>query len=136
MAVGYVGASRHVLVVDDVEGNRELLSGILLRMGFAVGSAGNGQEALQHLATHRCDVVLMDVSMPVMDGLEATRRIRLEPSLLKLPVVVVSANATAAARAHSLAAGANGFLAKPIDPAALMNVLAEQLRLEWIMPRC
>lgn len=136
MAVGYVGASRHVLVVDDVEGNRELLSGILLRMGFAVDSAGNGQEALQHLATHRCDVVLMDVSMPVMDGLEATRRIRLEPSLLKLPVVVVSANATAAARAHSLAAGANGFLAKPIDPAALMNVLAEQLRLEWIMPRC
>ncbi|MFM8900417.1 MAG: ATP-binding protein [Burkholderiales bacterium] len=133
-AVGYVGASRQILVVDDVTDNCELLSGILRRLGFVVHSARNGQEALQHLASHPCDMVLMDVAMPVMDGLEATRRIRLRPLLRQLPVVVVSANATATDRAHSLAAGANDFLPKPIDPAALVTVLAEQLRLQWIMP--
>ncbi len=132
LAVGYAGDPRQVLVVDDVPRNCEMLTGVLARLGFVVHAAGNGQEALQYLATHRCDIVLMDVMMPVMDGLEATRRIRLQPSLSQLRVVVVSANATANDRALSQAAGANDFLAKPIDPSALMEVLAEQLGLRWI----
>ena len=134
LAVGYVGEPRRVLVVDDVPGNCEMLSSILVRLGFVVHAAGNGQEALEYLAANRCDVVLMDVMMPVMDGLEATRRIRLQPYLSQLRVVVASANATANDRALSLAAGANAFLAKPLDPAELMAVLAEQLGLRWIMP--
>jgi signal transduction histidine kinase/ActR/RegA family two-component response regulator len=134
LAVGYEGQPRQVLVVDDVPGNCEVLNDILVRLGFVVHTACSGDDALQHLAAHRCDIVLMDVMMPVMDGLEATRRIRLQPLLRTLRVVVVSANATANDRALSLAAGADEFLAKPIDPTELMAVLAEQLGLRWIMP--
>ncbi|XVJ69834.1 MAG: response regulator [Rhizobacter sp.] len=133
MAVGHEGEPRQALVVDDIPSNCEMLTGILMRLGFVVHSVGNGQEALQYLAVHPCDIVLMDVMMPVMDGLEATRHIRLQPSLSHLRVVVASANATANDRALSLAAGADDFLAKPIDPTELIAVLAEQLGLRWIM---
>jgi signal transduction histidine kinase/ActR/RegA family two-component response regulator len=133
LAVGYAGEPRQVLVVDDVPGNCEMLTGLLARLGFVVHAARNGQEALQHLAKHPCDIVLMDVMMPVMDGLEATRHIRSQPNLNQLRVVMVSANASAQDRALSQAAGADDFLSKPIDPAALMVVLGEQLGLRWIM---
>ena len=131
LPVGYQGPRRRLLVVDDVPGNRTMLSEMLGTLGFEVGTAGDGESALLQLETGPWDLVLMDTTMPVMDGLEATRRIRRHAGWQKLPVIALSANASEADRNRCLAAGATAFLSKPIDRAALLKLLGEQLALQW-----
>jgi len=131
LPVGYEGARRRLLVVDDVPGNRSMLSEMLGALGFEVGTAGDGESALLQLETGPWDLVLMDTTMPVMDGLEATRRIRRHAGWQRLPVIALSANASDADRNRCLSAGASAFLSKPIDRAALLALLAEQLGLQW-----
>ena len=77
--------------------------------------AGNGAIALETLRNAQFDIVLMDMQMPVMDGLEATRRIRQQPGLEQLPIIAMTANAMASDRERCLAAGMNDHIAKPID---------------------
>ncbi len=129
---GYEGERRSLLIVDDVSGNRAMLADLLQPLGFTIHEANNGQEALDRLQQHPIDLVLMDVLMPVMDGLEATRRIRLNPGWAPLPVIAVSANASGGDKAQSLAAGASAFISKPIDQEALLQALSELLSLRWI----
>jgi signal transduction histidine kinase/ActR/RegA family two-component response regulator len=131
MPLGYDGRRRRVLVVDDVAGNRSMLSEMLAGLGFEVGSAGDGAAALLQLEGGPWDLVLMDSRMPVMDGLEATRRIRGRADWQALPVIAVSANASDEDRERCLAAGASGFLAKPIERAALVALLGRTLSLQW-----
>jgi CheY-like chemotaxis protein len=129
---GYTGARRKILVVDDVAQSRMMLMDFLTTLGFTVVSATNGQEAIDQAQRTRPDLILMDIMMPVMDGLDATRRLRSIPGLAHTPISIASASATAGDEARSLAAGANVFLAKPIDEDSLLKVLAENLRVEWI----
>jgi signal transduction histidine kinase/ActR/RegA family two-component response regulator len=129
---GYEGQRRSLLIVDDVSGNRAMLADLLEPLGFTIHEAGNGQEALDRLQQHTIDLVLMDVLMPVMDGLEATRRIRLNPGWAALPVIAVSANASGGDKAQSLAAGASAFISKPIDQEALLQAMSELMALRWI----
>jgi signal transduction histidine kinase len=131
MPVGYDGARRRLLVVDDVPGNRGMLSEMLGALGFEVGTAGDGESALLQLETGPWDLVMMDTTMPVMDGLEATRRIRRHAEWQNLPVISLSANASEADRNRCLAAGASAFLSKPIDRAALLKLLGDLLSLQW-----
>jgi signal transduction histidine kinase len=131
LPIGYEGARRRLLVVDDVPGNRSMLSELLTTLGFEVGTAGDGESALLQLESGPWDAVMMDTTMPVMDGLEATRRIRRHAGWQGLPVVALSANASEADRNRCLAAGADAFLSKPIDRSALLKLLGDLLTLQW-----
>jgi PAS domain S-box-containing protein len=130
--VGYQGARRKILVVDDVPQNRKMLVDILAPLGFQVADAADGQEALERVAAFQPDLVLMDLVMPVMDGFEATRRLRAAPATALLPIIATSASATPETEARGRSAGADEFLPKPIVQAALFDALAVLLRLIWI----
>ncbi|MFY3385916.1 response regulator [Paracidovorax sp. MALMAid1276] len=118
-----------VLLVDDNDLNQQVGAELLAAAGVVVDVADNGQVALDMLAARAYDLVLMDMQMPVMDGLTATRHLRLNPAWAKLPVLAMTANAMTADRDRCLQAGMNGHLAKPIDPDELFAAL-----LQWIAP--
>ena len=113
-----------VLLVEDNQVNRMIASTMLKRLGVQVRVAEHGLMALDLLTKHPVDLVLMDLQMPVMDGLTATRAIRAMPDLAALPVVALTANAFAEDRAAALESGATGFLSKPVK----QEDLAEALR--------
>jgi len=119
-----------VLLVDDNDLNQQVGSELLTGAGMVVEVANNGQIALDMLARAPYDVVLMDMQMPVMDGLTATRLLRGNPQWAELPVLAMTANAMARDRDRCLEAGMNGHLAKPIDPNELFASL-----LRWVKPR-
>lgn len=105
-----------VLVVDDHPVNRQLMAAILERLGHRCQLCENGAEALAWLQGHACDLVLMDLHMPVMDGFAATRAIRgLPPPTGAVPVIALTADVLDASRERALAAGMNDFLAKPVQ---------------------
>jgi signal transduction histidine kinase/DNA-binding NarL/FixJ family response regulator len=129
---GYAGPRRRILIVDDIEENRAVLSDMLGALGFVVLEAGNGQAGLESAMADPPDIVLMDIRMPVMDGLTATRQFRASSALRAIPIVMISAGASALDEEKSREAGANAFLVKPLEQEALLLVLAEQLQLEWV----
>lgn len=127
----------HVLAVDDVPTNLELLKLVLQRDGHTVICASSGSEALAFLTKEAFDLILMDLQMPEMDGLEATRRIRAnEQSQGKTatPVIALSANVMAQDKADAKAAGMDGFASKPLEPSHLMREMARVLKLEVFVP--
>ncbi|WP_051881545.1 response regulator [Parvularcula oceani] len=119
------GAKRRVLLAEDNQINAVLATAIIKRAGHHVDVAGNGQEALETLSQAPYDIVLMDMHMPVMDGLEATRRLRdlPDPASARLPVIALTANAMRADRETCLEAGMNDFLSKPFDPSDLLSMI-------------
>ena len=121
-----------MLVVDDVPQNLSMLLDTLTELGFAVAAAADGQEAVALAQQLQPDLILMDVMMPVMDGLEATRQIRRIPRLAELPIIAVSASAFPEDITRCRAAGATGFIAKPIEHETLFKALGEHLGLSWI----
>ena len=129
--LGYEGARRKVLVVDDVAGNRAVVMDLLSSLGFEVLGADNGETALQVVQAEHPDLVLMDILMPVMDGLTATQRLRQMAAHAALPVVVLSAGASERERERSLQVGANAFLVKPIDFSELLKHIGRLLQLAW-----
>lgn len=131
-AIGYEGPRLSILVVDDVAKNRAMLMDMLTPFGFEVLDACDGREALVKAERCRPDLIIMDVVMPVMDGLEATRQLRRVPNSAEIPVVAVSANATREEAVRSYDAGVDAFLAKPIEHDTLLRVIGEQLGLSWI----
>ena len=120
----------HVLLVEDNELNREVAIGLLEDAPVSVSTADNGEEAIRLLGEGAYDLVLMDMQMPVMDGLTATRQLRKDPKFTDLPIVAMTANAMAGDREKCLEAGMNDHLAKPIDPDKLFEAL-----LRWIQAR-
>ncbi|MEO5365925.1 MAG: transporter substrate-binding domain-containing protein [Magnetococcus sp. WYHC-3] len=120
----------HVLLVEDNEINQELALELLSTGGVRADVANNGQEALDKLALHTYDGVLMDIQMPVMDGYTAAREIRKQERFKDLPVIAMTANAMAGDREKVLAAGMNDHLAKPINVRAMFATLSQ-----WITPK-
>jgi CheY-like chemotaxis protein len=114
-----------VLVVEDNHINRQVAEGFLARFGLATATAENGQQAIERLKTEIFDLVLMDMQMPVVDGLAATRAIRAAGNLV--PIVGLTANAFASDRAACIDAGMNDFLSKPLTKGKLEEVLARNL---------
>jgi CheY-like chemotaxis protein/two-component sensor histidine kinase len=120
-----------VLVVEDNSINQQLLSELLTQIGITVELVGNGQEAVSMVsASAPFDAVLMDLQMPVMDGYEATRLIRLMKSAEELPILAITAHAMTEERGRCLAAGMNGHISKPINPDELYKTLVQ-----WVQPR-
>jgi PAS domain S-box-containing protein len=128
---GYAGPRRRVLVVDDVAQNRAVLVESLNVLGFDLAEAADGQQALACAERLHPDLIVMDMTMPVMDGLEATRRIRQSPALANIPVLASSGSTSHEARTECLRAGADAFLPKPIDHQTLLTETARLLSLSW-----
>ena len=123
-------AGARILLVEDNELNQDVACGLLADLAVQVTVADNGAKALELLAQQPFDLVLMDMQMPVMDGLTATRTLRAEPRFANLPVIAMTANALAGDRERCLEAGMNDHLAKPIDPDRLFGAL-----LHWLPKR-
>ena len=121
-----------VLVVDDILANVKLLEARLSAEYFEVLTAYNGQEALELLALEPVDVVLLDVMMPGMDGFEVCRRIKQTPATMHLPVVMVTALDQPSDKIQGLKAGADDFLAKPVDEIALITRVKNLARLKTL----
>jgi PAS domain S-box-containing protein len=131
LVTGYEGPRRTVLIADDVPANRAVLVDLLEALGFSLVEVGDGQALLASAQTHRPDLVITDLVMPVMGGLDAIERLRQLPGLADVPTIAVSANASGSDEAGSLAAGASAFLSKPIELDGLLAKVGELLDLRW-----
>jgi len=131
-AGGYRGPRRRVLVVDDTDINRALLIDMLGGLGFETAEAVNGKACLDSVAIQVPDLVLLDMVMPEMDGLEAARRLRCLPDFGQTPIIAVSAGASGIDIANAMEVGVNAFLSKPVEIKKLMEQIAGLLKLEWI----
>ena len=120
---------RRILIVEDDVRNVFALTSVLEPRGAKVEVARNGREALEHLRQHPgVDLVLMDIMMPVMDGLEATRELRKQPQFAKLPIIALTAKAMIDDREKCLEAGANDYIAKPLDVDKLLSLARVWIR--------
>jgi CheY-like chemotaxis protein len=116
-----------VLLVEDNEMNRDMLSRRLIRKGFEVSVALDGAEALQAALAEAPALILMDMSLPVMDGWEATRRIKAEAATAAIPVIGLTAHAMDGDREKCLAAGCDDYDTKPVDLPRLLEKMHAQL---------
>ncbi len=119
--------SQKVMVVEDFEDNRFMMRRLLEMSGYSVVEAMNGEEAVEIARREQPNLILMDLSLPLLDGLAATRRIRQYAELRDVPIVAVSAHDTADFHADALAAGCNDYVTKPIDFDQLESLLIRLL---------
>ena len=110
-----------ILLVEDNEMNRDMLSRRLERKGYQVVLAVDGQAGVEMAASHAPDLVLMDMSLPVLDGWEATRRLKADPATAHLPVIALTAHAMSGDRERAIAAGCDDYDTKPIELARLLG---------------
>jgi len=104
-----------ILIVEDNEMNRDMLSRRLARRGYDVAVAVDGQEGLNLAVSTSPDLILMDMSLPVLDGWEVTRRLKADPAMAKVPVIALTAHAMAGDREQAMAAGCDDYDTKPIE---------------------
>jgi len=121
------GRKPQILLVEDNAVNQKVVLAILSKRGFHVDIAANGLEALSALQKGKYDLVLMDVQMPYMDGIEATRKIRSELRLTELPIIAMTAHAMTGDRERCIEAGMNDYASKPVNPATLVHTIMRYL---------
>ena len=115
--------SQRILVVEDQEDNRRILRDLLTSAGFELIEATTGEEGVRLAELNRPDLILMDVQMPVLDGHEATQRIKAQPELRNIPIIVLTSYALSGDEAKARAAGADAYVAKPFSPRALLATI-------------
>ena len=118
-------APRTILVVDDHEDNRRILRDLLRNAGYEVVEATTGEDGIAIAKARRPDLVLMDIQLPGIDGYEATRRIKADEALRRIPLIVVTSYALSGDDAKALAAGADAYVAKPFSPRAMLAKVRE-----------
>lgn len=121
------GSDASILLVEDNLVNQKLVISLLRKNGYQLDVANNGQEALDLLSTKLYRLILMDIQMPVLDGLEATRRIRENSAWAGLPIVAMTAHAMNGDRERCLQAGMSEYLAKPVDHRRLLKLVEQYL---------
>ena len=117
-----------VLIVEDNEANRDMLGRRLIRRGYDVLFAEDGHEALVAATSERPDIILMDVGLPEINGLDVTRALKIKPNTAGIPVIVLTAHARQEDEAAAKAAGADGFATKPVDIEELVNRMGDLLK--------
>jgi len=112
--------SQRILVIEDQPDNRTILRDLLSAAGFVVLEAEDGEAGAAKAIAERPDLILMDIQMPLVDGYEATRRIKAAPGMAAVPIIAVTSYALAGDEAKTKAAGCDGYVAKPFSPRALL----------------
>ena len=116
-----------VLLVEDNEMNRDMLSRRLIKVGYEVAMAVDGAEGVAMAKAGPYDIILMDMSLPVIDGWEATRQIRSEPALAKVPIIALTAHAMAGDRDKAMEAGCSDYDTKPVEITRLLGKMTALL---------
>jgi two-component system, cell cycle response regulator DivK len=119
--------SKCILVVEDQEDNRQIVRDLLTTTDYEVIEAENGEEALAAVAKQRPDLILMDIQLPIMDGYEATRRLKADPGLSAIPVIAVTSYALSGDEEKARAAGCDDFVPKPFSPRELLAKIRKYL---------
>ena len=116
---------KRILVVEDQEDARRILRDLLSRAGFDLIEAENGEDAVASAQTNRPDLILMDIQLPLLDGYEATRRIKADPDLKAIPIIVVTSYALSGDEEKARRAGCDDYVAKPFSPRQLLAKIKE-----------
>ena len=111
-----MSTEKRILVVEDQEDNRRILRDLLTNAGYEVIEAENGSEALRSVAERRPDLILMDIQLPVIDGYETTRRLKADPALRDIPVIVITSYALSGDEDKARAAGCDDYVTEPYSP--------------------
>jgi two-component system, cell cycle response regulator DivK len=119
--------SKRILVVEDQPDNRQILRDLLENAGYEMIEAENGEEALTAAAAHKPDLILMDIQLPLLDGYEATRRIKADPALRATPIIVVTSYALSGDETKAREAGCDAYVTKPFSPRNLLAKIREYL---------
>ena len=119
--------SKRILVIEDTENNRRILNDLLTNAGFEVIEAVDGEKGVAMAAERRPDLILMDIQLPLVDGYEATRRIKANPDLRHIPIIAVTSYALSGDEAKAIAAGCDGYFAKPFSPRVILAKVREFL---------
>ena len=119
--------TKRILVVEDTEDNRKIVRDLLTSVGYELVEAVDGGEGVAMAQSERPDLILMDIQLPVIDGYEATRRIRAIPELATVPIIAVTSYALSGDEAKTRAAGCDGYVAKPFSPRQLLAKIREYL---------
>jgi two-component system cell cycle response regulator DivK len=119
--------SKRILVVEDTEDNRRILRDLLTRAGFELIEAMDGESGVSMATAHRPDLILMDIQLPVFDGYEATRRIKANPDTKNIPIIAVTSYALSGDESKAIAAGCDGYVAKPFSPRRILAMVQEFL---------
>ena len=119
--------TKRILVVEDQEDNRQILRDLLGTVGYDMIEAGDGEAGVAAAAAQRPDLILMDIQLPLMDGYEATRRIKANPELKGIPIIVVTSYALSGDEAKARAVGCDAYVTKPYSPRQLLAKIREFL---------
>ncbi len=130
--VGFRGSKRKLLIADDKWENRSVLVNLLLPLGFEIAEVKDGRDCLNQAIELKPDLILLDMIMPVIDGLETTRQLRQLRTLKDVVIIATSASVFDYNQQEYLAAGCDGFIPKPVQAENLFELLQEHLDLEWI----
>ena len=118
---------KRILVVEDTDDNRQIIRDLLASVGYEMIEALDGAQGVAMAAEHRPDLILMDMQLPVLDGYEATRRIKADPALRSIPVIAVTSYALSGDEEKTRAAGCDGYIAKPYSPRQMLAKVREIL---------
>ena len=118
---------KRVLVIEDTEDNRQIIRDLLTSFDYELIEAVDGAEGVSMAQAHHPDLILMDIQLPVMDGYDATRRIRTIPELARIPIIAVTSYALSGDEAKTREAGCDGYIAKPFSPRQLLAKIREFL---------
>ena len=119
--------TKRILVVEDTEDNRQIMRDLLSSAGYDLVEAVDGAEGVAMAKCQRPDLILVDIQLPVVDGYEATRRIKADPALSHIPVIAVTSYALSGDEAKTRDAGCDGYMAKPFSPRQLLQKVREYL---------
>ena len=121
-------AGERILLVEDNEVNRRLAGFLLRSQDYQVREAPSAKDAFEILKTEQVDLIVMDIQLPGMDGLEATAKLKAEPATANIPVIAVTSYAMAGDRDKALAAGCSGYVTKPIDKTIFLAEISRHLK--------
>jgi two-component system, cell cycle response regulator DivK len=119
--------TKRILVVEDQEDNRRIMRDLLISAGYELIEAADGEAGVRLAETERPDLILMDIQLPVLDGYEATRRIKQNPDLRGIPIVVVTSYALSGDDVKAMQAGSDAYVAKPFSPRELLATIRKFL---------
>jgi two-component system cell cycle response regulator DivK len=119
--------SKRILMVEDTEDNRQIMRDLMSMTDYELLEAVDGADGVAMAVKHRPDLILMDIQLPVMDGYEAARRIKAEPALRHIPIIAVTSYALSGDEGKTVAAGCDGYVAKPFSPRLLLAKIREFL---------